>query len=192
MSAAGALSASLALARALGEPRQTAFEAAHVAEIAQKSGLGDVSALHRGGITVRVKPGLPPRGRVIRIDGTPEVVLAVLGNELRTSSVLSNPQKRKKINQSGGRMVDLLLEKPAVERLMELSYAFSVSSGLASKKVVEAASAASKLGMASMAMLGNSVFAIGDTQGLVRVLSDFGDVWVCRVDTKGPRIIRKE
>jgi len=192
MSAAGALSASLALAHALEVRRQSAFEAAHVAEITHKSGLGDVSALHKGGITIRVKPGLPPRGRVLRIDGTPDVVLAVLGRELKTSSVLSNPQKRKKINQSGGKMVELLLGNPAIEKLMELSYSFSVSSGLASKKVIEASTAASKLGMASMAMLGNSVFAIGDTQGLVSVLSEVGDVWVCRVDTKGPRIIQKE
>jgi len=191
MSAAGALSASIALARALDRPRQTAFEAAHIAELTHRSGLGDVSALHRGGVTIRAKPGLPPKGRVLNIQGTPSVVLAVLGKGLRTSTVLSNPEKRRKINLSGGKTVDRLLRDPTVERLMELSYEFAVESGLATKRIVEAVSAASKLGRASMAMLGNSVFAIGDTQGLVRVLSEFGEVWVCKADPQGPRIIRR-
>jgi len=191
MSAAGALSSSIALAHALDLGRQTAFEAAHIAEIRHKSGLGDVAALHKGGITIRAKPGLPPRGRVLNIEGTPNVVLAVLGRGLRTSTVLSNPAKRRKINASGQRTVDRLLREPTLEKLMELSNEFAVESGLATKRIVEATSAASKLGMATMAMLGNSVFAIGDAKGLARVLSEFGDTWVCKVDLKGPRIIRK-
>lgn len=190
MSAAGALSTTIALARELDVRRQTAFEAAHIAEITHKSGLGDVSALRRGGITVRVKPGLPPKGRVVSITGTPIVVLAVLGRGLRTSTVLSNPTKRKKINASGGRTVDSLLREPTLDKLMELSYEFAVESGLATKRIIEATSAASKLGRASMAMLGNSVFAVGDADGLARVLSDYGETWVCKVDPQGPRVIR--
>ncbi len=191
MSAAGALSASVALARALDVRRQTAFEAAHIAEIRHKSGLGDVAALRRGGITMRVKPGLPPKGRVLNIEGTPIVVLAVLGRGLRTSTVLSNPAKRRKINLSGRKKVDSLRKEPTLERLMGLSYDFAVESGLATKTIIEAATAASKLGMASMAMLGSSVFAIGDAEGLVRVLSEYGETWVCKVDPQGPRLIRK-
>jgi len=49
--------------------------------------------------------------------------------------------------------------------------------------------AASKLGMASMAMLGNSVFAIGDSAGQAKVLNEYGEVWTCRVSTEGPRVI---
>ena len=191
MSAAGALSSAIALASGLKIDRQKAFEAAHIAEIENKSGLGDVSALRKGGITIRVKPGLPPRGRVVNIDGVPTVVMAVVGKDLKTRSVLNDPKKRKKINESGGKLVDRLLCQPSFERFMELSWEFAVESGLASREVIEATGAASKLGMASMAMLGNSVFAVGDTLGLVSVLSDFGEVWVCRVDPRGPRVIRK-
>jgi len=50
-------------------------------------------------------------------------------------------------------------------------------------------SAASKLGIASMSMLGNSVFAVGDTAGLLSVLSSYGDTYTCRVDTAGPRLV---
>jgi pantoate kinase len=189
MSAAGALSASLALAEVLGRTRQEAFEAAHIAEVVCECGLGDVSAIHKGGITIRKRPGLPPIGEVLRIDGTPEIVLAVVGKRLPTRSVLSDPTKRKAINENGSRRVDELTEDPRMEKLMELSASFAIESGLASKRIVEVMGAASKLGMASMSMLGSSVFAIGDKKGLATVLSDYGEVWVCRVDVKGPCII---
>lgn len=189
MSAAGALSASLALAEILGKSRQEAFRAAHIAEVQMGGGLGDISALHRGGITVRKKAGLPPTGKVLRIDGEPEVVLCVVGRRMLTKSVLRNPAKARAINTTGSKKVDELLKKPSIYRLMELSAQFTQESGLASRRILDAMSAASKLGMASMSMLGSSVFAVGDSAGLSRVLSDFGDIYVCRVDTRGPRLL---
>jgi len=189
MSAAGSLSASLALADILGKSRQKAFEAAHIAEVERGGGLGDVSALHRGGVTVRKKAGLPPIGKVLRIGGEPEVVLCVVGRRVLTKSVLTNPAKARAINATGSRKVDELLKMPSIYRLMELSAQFTQESGLASRRILDVMSAASKLGMASMSMLGSSVFAVGDTAGLSRVLSDFGDTYVCRVDTRGPRLL---
>jgi pantoate kinase len=189
MSAAGALSASLALASSLGLTREEAFWAAHHAEVKCKTGLGDVSAIHAGGVTIRKKAGLPPVGEVIRIDGVPEVVLAVVGRKLLTKSVLTNPKKRAMINRFGSRRVDALLKDPTLENLMELSASFAMETGLASMAIVRAIGAASKRGMASMSMLGSSVFAIGDTDGLKEVLSELGEVWVCRVDTEGARLL---
>jgi len=189
MSAAGSLSASLALADILGKSRQKAFEAAHIAEVERGGGLGDISALHRGGVTIRKKAGLPPIGKVLRIDGEPEVVLCVVGRRKLTKSVLTNPAKARAINATGSRKVDELLKKPSIYRFMELSAQFTQESGLASRRILDVMSAASKLGMASMSMLGSSVFAVGDTAGLSRVLSDFGDTYVCRVDTSGPRLL---
>jgi len=189
MSAAGSLSASIALANVIGDSRQKAFEAAHIAEIVKGGGLGDVAALHKGGITIRKKPGLPPIGKVLRIDGEPEVVLCVVGRGILTKSVLTDPRKRRAINSSGSEKVDLLLSRPSIHRLMELSAEFAIESGLASRNIIAAMNAASKLGAASMSMLGNSVFALGDRAGLVSVLSEIGDTWVCRVDTRGPRLL---
>lgn len=189
MSAAGALSSSLALCKLLGKSRQEAFEVAHIAEIETKCGLGDVAAIHRGGITVRTRPGLPPIGEVMRVNGTPEVVLAVVGRRLLTRTVLSDPLKRKMINENGAARVDEISRDPSIGKLMDLSQSFAFESGLASKSVIGAVNAASKLGMASMSMLGNSVFSIGDSRGLQQVLSEFGETWKCRVDTKGPRLL---
>ena len=189
MSAAGSLSTSIALAELLGKSRQEAFEAAHIAEIEEGGGLGDVPALHRGGITIRKKAGLPPTGKVVRIDGEPEVVLCVVGRRMMTKSVLKSPAKVRAINATGAMKVDYLLRKPSMYRLMELSAQFTQESGLASRRVLDAMGAGSKLGIASMSMLGNSVFAVGDTEGLVRVLSDFGKTRTCRVDTRGPCLL---
>ena len=189
MSAAGALSATVAAADLIGEGRQKAFEAAHTAEIKCGSGLGDVSALHKGGITVRKRPGLPPIGEVLRIDGTPEVVLCVIGRRMLTKTVLSDPVKSEIINRIGGRRVDQLVRKPGLSDLMTLSRSFAIESGLASGRIVEAMEAASEHGSASMSMLGNSVFAIGDTKDLKIALSRQGQVFVCRVDDQGPRVL---
>lgn len=189
MSAAGALSASFAAAHMLGIDKQRAYEAAHVAEIQCGGGLGDVSAIHRGGITIRQRPGLPPTGNVLRIEGAPEVVLAVVGERLLTKSVLSDPVKTRAINEHGSKRVDELLKAPSLERLMKLSQSFCVESGLASDKVVEAVEAASNHGLASMSMLGNSVFAVGKTRELEEALSEFGRTFTCKVDPEGPRIL---
>jgi pantoate kinase len=189
MSAAGALSASIALADLLGRSRHEAFEAAHVAEVQCRSGLGDVSAIWRGGITIRKKAGLPPIGEVLRIRGTPEVTLAVIGRRLRTEKVLADPERRKAIDSGGSRKVDQLLREPTLEKLMELSASFSLESGMASRRIIEAMNAASKWGMASMAMLGNSVFAIGDPAGQAKALKEYGEIWTCSVSTEGPRVL---
>ena len=189
MSAAGALSASIALADMLGRTRQRAFEAAHIAEIQCSTGLGDVSAVWKGGITIRKRAGLPPAGEVIRIDGTPEVVLAVVGPKLFTKDVLTDPVKQSAINRSGARRVNELLEDATLDRLMDLSSSFAVESGLASDTIMQAMIAAGKRGLASMAMLGNSVFAIGDARGQSEALKEFGDVWRCGVSAEGPRVL---
>jgi len=189
MSAAGALSAAVALADILGEGRQKAFEAAHTAEVQCRCGLGDVPALHAGGITMRVRPGLPPLGEVRSIDGAPDVVLCVIGAEIPTKSVLEDRKQRERINAHGGRCVDALLEEPTLENLMSLSARFAVDTGLASGRVAEAIAAVRGPGAASMAMLGSAVFAVGEQAQLVKVLSGFGETYSCRVDLEGPRLL---
>ena len=189
MSAAGALSASLALAETLGRDRHEAFEAAHIAEVENKTGLGDIAAIMKAGITVRTMPGLPPMGKVERIGGSPDVVLAVIGGKLLTKDVLADPAKRKAINKSGSQKIREIILEPTLNRFMELSSEFAIETGLAQKEVLDAINAASKLGSASMSMLGNSVFAVGDIEGLVSVLSEFGEVWVTKVDTRGAHLL---
>jgi pantoate kinase len=64
MSAAGALSTTLALADLLNLPRENAIKAAHYAEVQLHTGLGDVIASSFGGIEIRRKAGQIGRAHV--------------------------------------------------------------------------------------------------------------------------------
>jgi pantoate kinase len=189
MSAAGSLSAAIAAAYLLGKERQEAYEAAHKAEVQSGYGLGDVPAIHRGGITLRRRPGLPPLGEVVRIEGEPEVVLAVVGKRLLTKQILQDAEKRREINDKGGYLVESLIKQPTLEKLMVNSRIFALETGLATKRIMRAIDTASMHGQASMSMLGSSVFAIGDTKALKEALSGLGQVFTCKVDTAGPKIV---
>lgn len=189
MSASGSLSAAIAAAYLLGKERNEAYEAAHRAEVETGCGLGDVAAIHRGGITLRRRPGLPPVGEVVRIEGKPQVVLAVVGKRLLTKKILENGDKRREINDKGGYLVDSLIKEPTLEKFMTNSRIFALETGLATKRISRAIDTASMHGQASMSMLGSSVFAVGDAKALARSLSSVGQVFTCRVDTTGPRMV---
>jgi len=83
------------------------------------------------------------------------------------------------------------LEKPSIENLFSLSQVFTKKTNLAEKRVLEAIEASSRYGMASMCMLGNSVFAIGERDKLCQTLASFGEVFVCSVDECGARILEE-
>ncbi len=191
MSAAGSFSAALALARLLAQPQHEALRAAHYAEVQLRTGLGDVVASYIGGIEIRREPGLPPWGMLEHIPGNYKVVLCVVGEKIKTKDVLSDPVKLKKIASVGKRCTQQLLEHPSVENLVRLGQRFTKDTGLASEQVQEAIDAASPFGLASMCMLGNAVFAIGNTPMLKKTLEVFGNVWVCEIDSAGARLIEK-
>ena len=106
MSAAGALSAAHALSEIIGLPFSEAIRAAHKSELRHRTGLGDVAALSRGGITFRRKEGVPPFGQVDRINAEPELVLCVVGDPISTAEVLSDPRKRERLNKIGNECVE--------------------------------------------------------------------------------------
>ena len=82
-----------------------------------------------------------------------------------------------------------LLEKPTIETLFTLSQDFARETGLAQGHLLEAIETANSWGMASMCMLGNSLFAIGKTKELCEHLSPFGPVFECTVDQGGARLL---
>jgi len=189
-SAAGSISAAWALAHLLKLPEKDAYAAAHSAEIINRTGMGDVSGIMRGGIELRKRPGLPPIGTVDRMNGHMDLILAVVGLSIPTAEMLSNRDKLEKINSVGSRCVDSLLKEPTLENFFRLSNEFMDGSGLATPEIRRAVWEARKWGWASQAMIGNSVFATSpDLELLSETLSQFGDVYRCSVDTKGPRLL---
>ncbi len=191
MSGCGALSATLAASDILGYSREQAVRAAHHAEIQSHTGLGDVVASSFGGIEIRREPGLPPWGVLEHIPGNVEVVLCVVGTKIRTEKILTDSVKLEKIASSGRTCTKKLLEHPSLEHLFSLGWEFTRTIGLAEPSVIEAIVAAQRFGMASMCMLGNSVFAAGNTPMLQKVLAPYGRVWVCVVDSIGARLLEE-
>lgn len=189
MSAAGAYSTALALASLIGKSQIDALQAAHYAEVQLKTGLGDVIAASQGGIEIRRQPGLPPWGMLEHIPGQAEIVLAVVGQPIKTKDVLTDPAKLKIISAVGRRCTKQLLDHPSLENLFRLGQRFAMETKLASPEVQNAIEAASSYGLASQAMLGNAVYAIGDTPMLQKTLGAFGKVWTCQIDHAGARLI---
>ena len=189
MSAASALSATLALAKILGCSNIDAMKAAHCAEVQLKTGLSDVLASCFGGIEVRKEAGLPPWGLIEHIPGKYDLVLCVVGKKMDTKKILFDKTKTSRIVDYGKYCTKKLLEKPSIENFFSLSQTFTKKTELADKRVLEAINVANKFGMASMCMLGNSVFAIGKTDELCKVLSPYGKIFICSVDEYGARVL---
>jgi pantoate kinase len=191
MSGAGALSSCLALATAMnmGIKHDEIICAAHEAEIHHHTGLGDVHPQSVGGIVMRKMEGCPPFGMIenIKAEKT-DIVLCVIGEGLSTKDIITDEAHKNRITQVGAECLRDLLRNPKQEEMMRLSYEFAKRTGLLSEELDEVIKAVNKFGMASMSMLGESIFALGDSEKLEEVLSNFGDVFVCEIDDMGMRL----
>jgi pantoate kinase len=191
LSAAGSLGAVLAVAKALGLnlTLNDCGSIAHCAEVANKTGLGDVIAECTGGVVLRKKPGAPGIGRVDKIPCNESVVAFILGGELETKSVLLSGQKKRRIAAAGRGCMDTFLKNPSVENFMRLSKKFASKAGLMDKKVYSAVKELEKKNIeASMIMLGNSIFTLTKEPEKVCKLLDFEHV-VMEIDNAGARIL---
>ena len=188
MSAAGALSASLALGAVLGIGHLEAGSAAHQAEIEERTGLGDVVAQLRGGWEMRLRPGYPPHGLVDRLlVPRQRIALCVCGDPVPTKGVLADPLKRNRICLAGHAAAGKLQAAPTLEEFFSLSRDFAKETGLAGEAALKLADdiVDAGLGMASVSMIGNSVFAVGNTNDIVRLMKARGRVFVCETDSCG-------
>jgi pantoate kinase len=199
-SAAAALSTALALNQALnlGLTKNNSAQLAHIAEVTHKTGLGDVIAANRGGLEIRVKPGAPGYGQVDIIPNSWDfdVVCGSVG-VLETKEVLSNPEKRKKINEAGEMLVKELLKEASIDNLISLSKKFTMQTGLASPTVINTIKSLEDAGFkyCSMVMLGQSVFCFvneKDSKDACDVFKECmpdGIVFVTKIDNIGARLI---
>ncbi len=190
MSGAGALSSCLAVSKLCGLSDSDALRAAHFSEVRLGTGLGDVISSFFGGFEIRKSSGLPPWGVIEHIPGSYDIVLCVIGKKINTKKILGDKNRISKIVEYGKFCTKKILEKPSVDNLFYLSEVFTNKTGLAEKKVVDAINNANNYGLASMCMLGNSVFSTGKTNDIAKILSRFGRVFVTSVDCTGARIIK--
>lgn len=184
-SGAGAFSTALAVDQALGLGKtynELAY-AAHVAEVENGTGLGDVAGMTLGGLVIRRAPGAP--FALDRIPVAARDIFCVHFGPISTKGVLSDPKAKAAINGSGKRCLKELLRAPSFESFMRLSRAFSVDTGLISPKALDAVEAVeSSGGLAAMAMLGDTIFATRPDG-----LSGFGTIIRSRICLEPAHII---
>ncbi|MFX1369995.1 MAG: pantoate kinase [Promethearchaeota archaeon] len=181
-SGAGALGTALALSWLLGIDTsvQSAGVHAHVAEVVNHSGLGDVIAQCSGGVETRIKPGAPGIGEILQIpyDETQCVVLAGRPG-LETKEVLTNPTKRERINDVGDEIMKDFLRNPTFDKFVSSAKKFSNQTGLMTAGVDSALDRLHSAGFqnSSMVMLGDSVFSFCNESEVGSVVEILSDIW---------------
>ncbi len=163
-SAAFALGISFTLPKLMGIniSFKEAGEIAHLAEISQSSGLGDVISEMFGGCVIRLNEGSPVKGIIDKIPITkPIYVITKTIGLLETKDIIENPIHQKHINQSGSILLNRLINNPSISNFMKISRKFANDTQLISKEIAEIINILDEetLG-ASMAMLGNTAFAL--------------------------------
>ncbi|MCZ7380661.1 MAG: pantoate kinase [Candidatus Methanoperedens sp.] len=187
-SGAGALSAALAVNEvlSLNLTLKDLAEAAHVAEVTNRTGLGDITGQTFGGIVIRKKAGAPFTVDIDKLPCRNEKISWVSFGGISTKSVLSDDMKKKSINKAGRLRLKELLKKPTLHNFFRQSSAFAKEIELMSPRVMDAIEAVEAAGgLASQAMLGDTVFAINDGGAL----SEFGDVHESRISNAGAHLL---
>ncbi|THE63798.1 sugar kinase [Salinadaptatus halalkaliphilus] len=151
---------------------------AHGAEVQAGTGLGDVVAQAHGGVPIRLEPGGPHANELDAIPARARVEYVSFG-ELSTADVLSGDTEA--LTAAGKQALSRVVGEPTLLSFMYASREFACEAGLVTDRIAETIDdVADADGQASMAMLGETVFALGTG------LSDAGyDPAVCGTHPAG-------
>ncbi|WP_435179858.1 GHMP family kinase ATP-binding protein [Halorussus sp. AFM4] len=139
----------------LGYSREELVEVAHRAEVEAGTGLGDVFVQDRGGLVVG--DGGEPR----RYGRETPIEYASFG-PIATEEALADEALMARVAREGTAALDALPVDPSLERVVRDAWAFAEAVDLPTDEVREAvAEVEAAGGVASMAMVGETVFAVG-------------------------------
>ncbi|MXV61188.1 sugar kinase [Natronorubrum sp. JWXQ-INN-674] len=132
---------------------------AHGAEVQAGTGLGDVVAQAHGGAPIRLEPGGPLENKLDAIPQRARVEYVSFG-ELSTADVLSGETDR--LSAAGKQALSRVVEEPTLLSFMYASRMFAREAELVTEQVARTIGDVTDVeGQASMAMLGETVFALG-------------------------------
>lgn len=164
----------------LGMTAEACAELAHEAEIVHGTGLGDVAACQGGGRDYRTGPGI--RAEIRRFFDLDEPLFAINFGPLPSPLILGSSEALARISAA---YPGEYPESP--EEFFRLSLSFAEKSGLLSPKLHELLGQCRREGIpASMTMLGNGIFAMGE--GARDLLDSWGEVLELHVASGGVRI----
>ncbi len=148
----------------LGKTEHDLAMIAHVAEVENLTGLGDVCAQYRGGCLVKLTAGDPLGAERLSVPDQP-IYYQYFG-PIHTSDVLADVERRARINAAADSALETLKELVRLDAVdfnacVRLSKRFAVDSGLLTddrvRRIIEEVEAEG--GSASMIMLGHAVFS---------------------------------
>ena len=132
---------------------------AHGAEVQAGTGLGDVVAQACGGVPIRLEPGGPQYNYVDAIPERARVEYYTLG-ERSTPDVIGG--ETDELTQAGERALSTVVKEPTLSGLVHASRKFSREADLLTEDVWQVVADVTEAGGdAAMAMLGETVFALG-------------------------------
>ncbi len=202
-SAGGALTAGLALSKALDLPLtfNQIGRIAHVAEVQCKTGLGTVGPLMLGGCVLTVEPGAPGISVIDRIPLSDKymIVAGVFGST-PTKQVLASAEKRRAVNRYGRKTLEAILAEPSVENFMACCLDFAEKAGFMTARVRRLVKLAEKAGAVGVAqnMVGEAVHALALEENAGEIAEAFKQVLpnekilVAKIDFQGARLIGHE
>lgn len=154
----------------LGKSSRCLAMIAHVAEVENLTGLGDVCAQYHGGCLVKLKAGHPLSAERLPVRKQP-IYYKYFG-PIQTRDVLTDSKQTDSINKSADKALNYLgalVNSEAVDfnTCIRFSKAFAIESGLLRDKNVRCVinQIESENGFASMIMLGNAVFSTQPFEG---------------------------
>ncbi|MGB9853867.1 MAG: pantoate kinase [Candidatus Bathyarchaeales archaeon] len=199
-SAAGALSAALALSKALdlNLTYNQIGRIAHIAEVKCKTGLGTVGPLMLGGCILTKEPGAPETAVIDRIPISADyVVVAGVFGSTPTKEVLSSPEKRLAVNRWGRETLEKILAEPSLENFLQCCRLFAEKTGFVTenvRKLFRVADEAGAIG-AAQNMVGEAVHALAISENAERVTQAFKrvlpkeNVLVANIDVQGAKLL---
>ena len=163
----------------LGRGREELAMAAHVCEVQNLTGLGDVCAQFHGGCLVKLVEGQPLKADRLAVEEQP--VYYRYFSPISTREVLSDPLRREQINSAADRALQELA-RLAAEDSVEFADCISASRGFAEDSGLLQDAAVRQIiaqieadgGAASMIMLGNAVFSLEDFDGAKQTTLSMG------------------
>ena len=164
----------------LGKTEEELAMIAHVAEVENRTGLGDVCAQYHGGCLVKLKRGYPLAAERLPIPDQP--IYYRYFSSIQTKTILESAERRERINRAADetlRALKKLAKSDAVDfnACIRLSKQFSLNSGLLEDSRVKATISQIEEagGVASMIMLGNAVFSTHPFEGATKTILSEGE-----------------
>ncbi len=193
ISGACSLGTSLSLLKELSIPftYNLACEFAHVAEVKERTGLGDVVAESVGGIVIRRKEGSLRTGIVDKLFENGYILSAYLDEPIYTKDIIDDEDFRKNIEWSGKVYLERFLSSPTLSNLMIFSKRFAKSSGLMSEELEELCKEVEKGAIgSSMCMIGNSVFSVfKNAKEAEEIVDSFENAFITKIRNRGAEIV---